>query len=427
MQILQSLAAQTVARVLDGHRLDAELAALWRSQAGLGPQQRGAVQDMAYGSLRHLGALDALLDRLLAKPLSDLSLRHLLRVALYQLRHTRAHPHVVVDHAVRAATAMGAARAKGLVNAVLRNYLRQRDTLEPLQGAGDIAAYSYPQWWIDRLAAEQPARWRAVLEAGNARPPLTLRVNRRRIDREGYLQRLHQADIAASAVGRDGVIIERPCPVTQLPGFGEGWLSVQDAGAQLAGHLLDVGNGMRVLDACAAPGGKAAHLLELADIDLTAADIDAQRLRRVADNLQRLGLKANLMQADAGDAAAWSGTVRYDRIIADVPCTASGVVRRHPDIKWLRRPSDIASMAKQQARILEVLWQQLASGGKLLYVTCSVFAAENAERIEDFRHHHADARLIVSDVLLEGLNHEAGQIFPDTLHDGFFYALLEKA
>jgi 16S rRNA (cytosine967-C5)-methyltransferase len=426
MEILQGLAAQTVARVLDGRSLDAELAALWRARSDLGPQQRGAVQDMVYGSLRHLGALDDLLDRLLERPLTEPAIRYLLRTAIYQLRHTRAQPYAVVDHAVRAAVAMGAARAKGLVNAVLRNYLRRRDALESAAPRDGVAAYSHPQWWIDRLAAEQPLRWRAMLEAGNARPPLTLRVNRRRISREDYLQRLLQVDTAAVAVGLDGVIVERPRPVTQLPGFAEGWFSVQDAGAQLAARLLDVRDGMRVLDACAAPGGKSAHLLELADIDLTAADIDGQRLRRVADNLERLGLKATLLQADAADAAAWQQAGRFDRILADVPCTASGVVRRHPDIKWLRRPADIAAMAKQQARILEVLWQLLGRGGKLLYATCSVFAEENGARIEDFRARHPDARPIALDAHFDGLNHSAGQLFPDAQHDGFFYALLEK-
>jgi 16S rRNA (cytosine967-C5)-methyltransferase len=428
VDVLQGLAARTLARVLDGRSLDAELAALWRAQPLLQAQQRGAVQDMVYGSLRHLGALDALLERLLERPLADAAIRHLLRIALYQLRHTRAQSHAVVDHAVRAAAALGAARAKGLVNAVLRNYLRRRDAFETaLQDAGDAARYSYPQWWVDRLAAEQPERWRAILAAGNTRPPLTLRVNRRRIGRDDYLQRLLKADIAAAAVGRDGVIVERPRPVTQLPGFAEGWFSVQDAGAQLAAPLLDIADGMRVLDACAAPGGKSAHLLECAAIDLVAADIDAQRLRRVAENLERLQLKATLLQADAGDAAAWRQAGRYDRILADVPCTASGVVRRHPDIKWLRRPADIAAMAKQQARILEVLWQLLGRGGKLLYATCSVFAAENAARIEDFRARHPDVRPIALDAQFDGLNHCAGQLFPDAQHDGFFYALLEKA
>jgi len=427
MEDLQRLAAQTVSRVLNGRSLDAELAALWRGHPALAAQQRGAVQDMAYGTLRHLGMIDAMIDRLLERPLTDDSVRTLLQVAIYQLGHTRAHAYTVVDHAVRATTRMGAPRAKGLVNAVLRNYLRRRPELESAVRAGAVARYSYPQWWIDRLSAEQPEHWRSMLEAGNTRPPLTLRVNRRAISRDDYLARLQQADIAATATGRDGVVIEKPRPVAQLPGFAEGLVSVQDAGAQLAAQLLDVADGMRVLDACAAPGGKTAHLLECAALDLTAADIDGERLQRVADNLARLKLQATLLRADAGDAGAWKNIAPFDRILADVPCTASGVVRRHPDIKWLRRPADIAAMVKQQSRILDVLWQLLGSGGKLLYATCSVFTAENSRQIEDFRARHPDARQLALDVQLDGLNHNAGQLFPDAQHDGFFYALLEKA
>ncbi|MCE3001034.1 MAG: 16S rRNA (cytosine(967)-C(5))-methyltransferase RsmB [Betaproteobacteria bacterium] len=427
MDDLQCLAAQTISRVLAGRSLDAELAALWRSHAALAAQQRGAVQDMAYGTLRHLGMIDALIDRLLARPLTDDAVRPLLQVAIYQLGHTRAHAYTVVDHAVRATARLGAVRAKGLVNAVLRNYLRRRPELESAVRSNAVARYSYPQWWIDRLAAEQPEHWRSILEAGNTRPPLTLRVNRREISRDDYLARLLQADIPAAAVGRDGVIIEKPRPVTQLPGFAEGLVSVQDAGAQLAAQLLDVSDGMRVLDACAAPGGKTAHLLECATLDLTAADNDGERLQRVADNLARLKLKATLIKADAGDLRVWKNTAPFDCILADVPCTASGVVRRHPDIKWLRRPGDIAAMALQQSRILDVLLQLLGRGGKLLYATCSVFAAENGRQIEDFRARHPDARQLAMDVQLEGLNHSAGQLFPDAQHDGFFYALLEKA
>ncbi len=427
MDDLQCLAAQTVSRVLNGRSLDAELAALWRGHATLAAQQRGAVQDMAYGTLRHLGMIDALIDRLLARPLTDDAVRPLLRVAIYQLGHTRAHAYTVVDHAVRATVRMGAPRAKGLVNAVLRNYLRRRPELESAAQVAAVARYSYPQWWIDRVADEQPGHWRSMLEAGNTRPPLTLRVNRRQISRDDYLERLLHADIPALATGRDGVVIEKPRPVSQLPGFAEGLVSVQDAGAQLAAQLLNVADGMRVLDACAAPGGKTAHLLECAELDLTAADIDGERLQRVTDNLARLKLKATLMQADAGDAGAWKNVAPFDRVLADVPCTASGVVRRHPDIKWLRRPADIAAMVKQQSRILDVLWQLLGRGGKLLYATCSVFTAENSRQIEDFVARHSDARQLSIDVQLDGLNHNAGQLFPDAQHDGFFYALLEKA
>lgn len=426
MEQTQCLAAATVGRVLAGRNLDSELAALWRSHPDLGPQQRGAVQDAAYGVLRHLGYIDAAIDRLLAKPLSDAPVRNLLQVAIYQLLHARAKAYTIVDHAVPAAGRLGFPKAQGLVNAVLRNFLRRRAELDAQILATATGRYLHPQWWIDRVAAEHPQNWRDILEAGNARPPLTLRVNCRRIARDDYLAQLQRQSIAAHAVGRSGIIIGKPRPVSQLPGFSEGQVSVQDAGAQLAAELLDVHDGMRVLDACAAPGGKSAHLLELADIELTAADIDAQRLQRVRENLERLSLKARLLQADAGDPAAWRDAGRFDRILADVPCTASGVVRRHPDIKWLRRPGDIAAMAKSQSRILDTLWQLLGGGGKLLYATCSVFREENARQVEQFLARHPDARQCAMPSSGPELDQSQGQLFPDSLHDGFFYALLEK-
>lgn len=426
MERTQCLAAHVVGRVLAGRSLDSELTAVWRQQAALSPQQRGAVQDVAYGTLRHLGYVDAAIDRLLSRPLTDLPVRHLLQVALYQLMHTKAHSYAIVNHAVPAAARLGFPKAQGLVNAVLRNFLRRRDELDAAINATDFGRYSYPQWWIDRVAAEYPETWRDILVAGNARPPLTLRVNRRKIARDDYLEILRLQDIAAHAIGRQGIVIEKPRPVSLLPGFAEGQVSVQDAGAQLAAELLDVADGMRVLDACAAPGGKAAHLLEMADIDLTAADIDAQRLQRVSENLTRLSLNAKLLQADAGNIAAWANAGRFDRILADVPCTASGVVRRHPDIKWLRQPADIAAMGRRQAQILDTLWQLLGSGGKLLYATCSVFSEENGLQVEQFMARHADARQIAVSLSAEGLRQSHGQLFPDAAHDGFFYALLEK-
>ncbi|MBX3665615.1 MAG: 16S rRNA (cytosine(967)-C(5))-methyltransferase RsmB [Burkholderiales bacterium] len=424
MEQIQCLAAGAVTRVIAGRSLDAQLAAVWRSEPALTAQQRGAVQDLVYGVLRHLGMLDAISAQLLQKPLADAPVRDLLRVALYQLGHTRAGAHAIVDHAVTACGRLHP-QARGLVNAVLRNYLRRRDEVDALAASTDEGRYSHPPWWMTKLAADHPGHWREMLEAGNSRPPLTLRVNRRKTGRDVYLEDLARQDIAARPVGHDGVIVTRPRPVAQLPGFADGHVSVQDAGAQLAAGLLDVGAGMRVLDACAAPGGKTAHLLELADIDLVAADIDGERLQRVAENLQRLSLSARLLQADAGQPEDWRAAGTFDRILADVPCTASGVVRRHPDIKWLRKPGDVAALAKRQARILDTLWQLLRGGGKLLYATCSLFREENGRQVEQFIARHADARLIPL-TLPDGMKQIEGQLLPDAAHDGFFYALLEK-
>lgn len=426
MERVQCLAAEAVSRVLAGRSLDAELTETWSSETTLSVQERGAVQDLAYGVLRRLGFLEALLGQLLHRPPADALVRNLLQVALYQLLHSKARPYTIVDHAVPACAQLGFPHAQGLVNAVLRNFLRRRAELEVVAASTDEGRYSYPQWWIAKLAAQFPQDYREILEAGNVRPPLTLRVNRRRITRDAYLETLAGAAIAARPVGRHGVIIEKPRPVVQLPGFSAGLVSVQDAGAQLAAELLDVADGMRVLDACAAPGGKTAHLLELADLDLTAVDIDAERLQRVTDNLTRLSLRARLRQADAGQPEQWRDAGTFDRILADVPCTASGVVRRHPDIKWLRQQSDIKALVVRQARILDTLWQLLGSGGKLLYATCSVFAEENNRQVEQFIARHHDARQLSLPLLADGLKHIDGQLLPDAAHDGFFYALLEK-
>lgn len=426
MERIQCLAAKVVSRVLAGRSLDAELAAVWRDERSLDAQQRGAVQDLAYGTLRHLGRLDSALDQLLRQPLADPMVRNLLQVALYQLGHTKARAYTVVDHAVPACAQLGFPRAGGLVNAVLRNYLRRRAEIDATAAGTDQGRYSYPQWWISKAAAQYPDHFREILEAGNARPPLTLRVNRRRLTRDAYLEMLELEAIPARPVGSAGVIVDKPRPVAQLPGFAEGLVSVQDAGAQLAAELLDVRDGMRVLDACAAPGGKTAHLLEIADLDLVAADIDGERLQRVAENLSRLSLQARLIEIDAGEPALWHDPGPFDRILADVPCTASGIVRRHPDIKWLRKPGDIAALAQRQSRLLDTLWQLLGGGGKLLYATCSVFTEENSRQVEQFIARHPDARQCDLPPAAGGLNPVNGQLFPDAAHDGFYYALLEK-
>lgn len=423
---IQRLACATVAAVAAGRNLNAELAALWPRHPQLTAQQRSAITDLSYGTLRFGLQLDAVLNQLLTKPLRDAMLRWLLLIGLYQLQYTRAAPYAIVDHAVRCAANLGQPQAAGLINAVLRNFLRRREALLAAAARTETGRYAYPQWWIDQLRNQYPRHFAAALEAGNLRPPLTLRVNRRRMARDDYVIMLAQHDIAATAVGANGVTVARALPVERLPGFADGLVSVQDAAAQTAAPLLDAQPGMRVLDACAAPGGKTTHLLELADVDLTALDSDAARLERVRQNLQRLGLNAGLLVADANDIAAWWDGRSFERILADVPCSASGIVRRHPDIKWLRRASDVAQFATQQKRMLDGLWRLLASGGKLLYTTCSIFHEENSLQIADFLARHADADLLplCGVKTLDGL--PEGQLLPDCEHDGFFYALLKK-
>ena len=410
-----------VCQVLGGRNLNQVLSAALQSAPGLTPQQRGALQDLSYGTLRFYGQLVRVLEQLLHKPIQDEQLRCLLLVALYQLQYTKAAPHAVVDYAVRAVRKRNGA-AGGLTNAVLRNFLRKKDALLAAAADSEEGRYSYPQWWITALKAQYGERAEAILLAGNQHPPMTLRVNCRRITSADYLAKLLQHDIQASLIAPDAVLLEHPMAVDKLPGFADGLVSVQDAGAQYAARLLDVSDGMRVLDACAAPGGKSTHLLELAQLDLIALDKDEQRLQRVRENMQRLQLSARLQIGDAAQPDDWWDGQTFQRILADVPCSASGVVRRHPDIKWLRRLEDIDGFAQQQLQILNALWRLLARDGKLLYATCSVFARENQQVIAEFLRQHDDARQLSLPVP----NLNESQFLPDDQHDGFFYALLHK-
>ena len=423
---IQRLAVEVVGNVLAGRSLDAELRAVQSREPPLSAQDRGALQDICYGTLRFLGEIDALLAALLERPLKDAGLRQLLRVALYQLAHTRAAPYAIVDHAVRACVTAGMPGAKGLVNAVLRNFQRRREALLTAAHTTDVGRYSHPQWWIDKVRDQYPAHYDAMLVRANEHPPLTLRVNARAITVEGYLARVEAAGMSARALGGSAVRLERPVPVERIPGFSEGLVSVQDAAAQYAATALDAPSDSRVLDACAAPGGKTAHLLERADVEVLALDNDALRLARVRDNLARLRLEARLACADALDLPAWWDGKPYSHVLADVPCSASGVVRRHPDIKWLRRPEDIAAFAARQRDILEALWQVIGTGGKLLYATCSVFHEENQAQIESFLERRPDAQRVTLPGPHTNAQQLAGQIVPDENHDGFFYALLQK-
>ena len=408
-------ASRVVARVLAGASLTAALDEDVRGAS------RPAVQDLAYGTLRDYGGPEAVLAALARNPIPDRAVRALLLVSLHELRHGRRAPHTVVDEAVTATAAVGVGAARGLVNGVLRNYLRRRESLEAEARRSEPGRWSHPQWWIDRVRRAYPDRWQDVLETGNAHPPMTLRVNRRKSPVEAYLARLVAEGIEARRVGEFAVQLARPLGVDRLPGFVAGEVSVQDAAAQLAAPFLDVQDGMRVLDACAAPGGKTAHVLEFADANLLAIDRDAQRAARIGANLSRLGLKAVVRVADAGEPGIWWDGRPFDRVLLDAPCSASGVVRRHPDIKWLRREHDLAAFAREQSRLLGALWQVLGRDGKLLYTTCSVFPEENGSVVDGFLARQSDARRMPLPACGDG------QLLPDGEHDGFFYALLQRA
>jgi 16S rRNA (cytosine967-C5)-methyltransferase len=376
---------------------------------------RPAVQDLVYGTLRSYGRGDFLLSRLLSKPLAVTEVRTLLLAALYRLETRPDAAHTVVDQAVVAASELENGRFKALVNGVLRNFLRQQGELFGELELDDVANYEHPAWWLAELRAAWPNDWKNIALAGNSAPPMALRVNLRKTTLAAYQVLLSEAGIAARAEGETTLLLDKPQSVERLPGFAEGLVSVQDPGAQKAARLLDLPAGSRVLDACAAPGGKTAHLLERTALDLLALDLKATRCRRIEENLQRLGLQANIKVADCIKRDTWWDAQPFDAILADVPCTASGVVRRNPDAKWLRRPEDIASFAATQARILDSLWIVLRPGGKFLYVTCSVFPAENSQQIARFLKRQPTA-----------LKCHQEQILPTAEHDGFFYCLLEK-
>ncbi|CAM2139396.1 16S rRNA (cytosine967-C5)-methyltransferase [Pararobbsia alpina] len=442
-------AAQAVNAVRTGTSLPAAIVEITRSDK-VAPA-RGAIQDIAYRSMRVLATADALIATMMQKAPPE-HVHGILTCSLAlmldghehsadgsaQVEPAVAHAYTeftIVDQAVNAVAARREiAFAKGLVNAVLRRFLRERDALLVKVRKAESAQWNYPQWWIDRVRAAWPDQWQAILEAGNNRAPLTLRVNRRKTTAAAYKVRLDEAGIAASLAGADApdaIVLDRAVPVDRLPGFFDGDVSVQDSGAQRAALLLDAKDGMRVLDACAAPGGKTGHLLEHATLDLVAVESSADRAPRIGENLQRLKLEATVKIGDAADPDTWWDGRPFDRILADVPCSASGIVRRHPDIRWLRRESDIAALAAEQRRILPALWKTLAPGGELLYVTCSIFPDEGEAQARWFESAQPDAvRLGAPGQLLPSItgvgpaSHAmSGSGFN---HDGFFYARFQK-
>ncbi len=398
------------------------------------PRDNALVQEICYGALRRLSRLEAFCELLVSQPLkaADRDVESLILVGLYQLDAMRIPRHAVVSSTVDATRALGKPRTAGLVNAVLRRFLREQQALEARINKRQEAKWWLPLWLLKRLRADWPEHWQSIVEAGNDRPPMFLRVNLGKVSRADYAARLAADGIAArpAPLAATGLLLDKPISAEQLPGFDEGLVSIQDANAQLAARLLDPQAGELVLDACAAPGGKTAHLLEHSGnkADVTAIDIDPERLSRVRENLDRLDLHANIEQGDAARPdGAWANR-SYRRILLDLPCSATGVIRRHPDIKWLRRDTDIEQLAGIQAQILTACWERLEPGGTLLYVTCSLLSQENEKRIVKFLDRHPDATEI--DIAADwGIKRKHGrQILPAADEgDGFFYAKLQKS
>ncbi|HVE89239.1 MAG TPA: 16S rRNA (cytosine(967)-C(5))-methyltransferase RsmB [Burkholderiaceae bacterium] len=404
------------------------------------PEQRPAVQDTLYNAIRHLALSERIVERLAARAPTP-NVAAILAVSLAQLQRDSHAPHTIVDQAVRAQQLQpGPANLaqSGFVNAVLRNFLRRREALLAELRVDETVRYNLPAWWIERLRREYPNRWTSIAESQQQMPPLILRINSMRTTVGETIERLAERDIAASQVGAHAVWMHQPQPVSDIPGFAEGDVSVQDAGAQLAAPWLAATPAMRLLDACAAPGGKTAHLAELGATDLTAVESDCARAARINANLDRCHLAAHVVIGDAAHPDTWikaCAPPSFDRILLDAPCTASGIVRRHPDIPWLRRPADVAQLTTLQAELLDALWPLLRAGGRLLYVVCSLFPEEGREQIARFGERHPDARrceLPASQLLPASAASPSavptwqGSSLP-TLHDGFFYALLEKS
>lgn len=415
-------AARLVARVID-ERVPAD--DLLPAPA-IAARDQPLLAALVLGSLRWHYRLEWQAQQLLARPLArgQTALAALLRVGLLQLQELRIPPHAAVSATVDAARLLGARNAGGLVNAVLRRFQREREQLDRAALDFPEAQFAHPRWLIDELRADHPRDWQAILAANNAAPPLWLRVNLARTTREVYLDKLAAAGLAAVAAPDVGsaVLVAQPVGVESLPGFAAGEVSVQDVSAQRAAPLLELEPGQRVLDACAAPGGKTGHILESigGSADVWAVDRDAERMRRVRENLERLGLTAQLVTGDAAAPEGWWDGRPFDRILIDAPCSATGVIRRHPDIKILRRPADVDRAVLLQARLIRALWRLLAPGGRLVYATCSVLRRENAAQIDAFRAEEPTIEPAAGVASLQLKPEEAGG-------DGFYYAGLRKS
>lgn len=398
---------------------------------------RPGVQALLFQVLRQLGRAQALRVQLATRapaPLVDALLCTALALA-WDADAAPYEPHTLVNQAVEAAKKTRSLRMQAnFLNACLRRFLREREALVSATAHDVQAQWNHPSWWVRRLQQDHPAHWQDILRANNQAAPMTLRVNTARITREALQAQWLNHGVESHPVGEQGLVLSQARNVRELPGFTEGLCSVQDAAAQCAAQILLKGwpkSSLRILDACAAPGGKTAHLLELLDdsAQVTALDIDPQRCERIAQNLQRIGRHATVVAADAAHTQTWWNGQHFDAILLDAPCTASGIVRRHPDVRWLRREADIEQLAAIQKHLLQQLWPLLKPGGRLLYCTCSVFKAEGENQIKTFVEHNTHARLLPSLGHLRPQNGRIEAALTDNLsgdHDGFYYALLEK-
>lgn len=422
---VRAAAAQVLYQVVDqGYSLSAALPA---AQQKIKPRDHALLQEMCYGALRFLPRLESIANALMENPLKGKQriFHHLILIGIYQLSSMRIPAHAAVGETVEATQDLRGPRLRGLINAVLRSYQRQQEELDQQAISHDAGKYGHPSWLLKLLKASYPEQWESIVEANNVKAPMWLRVNNSHHDRNEYRALLDEQGIETSihSQAEDALKLASPCDVTKLPGFEQGWVSVQDAAAQLSYHYLQPQDGETILDCCAAPGGKTAHILErTAAKEVVAIDNDETRLKRVYENLDRLNLRATVLCGDARYPQQWWKGGQFDRILLDAPCSATGVIRRHPDIKWLRRAEDIQALADLQSEILDAMWQQLKPGGTLVYATCSITPQENTLQVKAFLERTVDAELIGSDREQPGR-----QILPgEEDMDGFYYAVLTK-
>jgi 16S rRNA (cytosine967-C5)-methyltransferase len=420
----QWLAAMIVEQVLLGKNLDKSFDLILNKYNNVEIDNLSQIKDMVYGAIRDLGKSNFYINKLVKNKIENRCLEGLLHIALFQITHERSNNFTLVNEAVDAAKKIDHKKS-AFINAVLRNFLRKKDELQQELDEDESAVYSYPNWWIQKVKNQYPKNWKDILTIGNQRPPLALRINLKKIGVNEYSAILDKHEINHTLVGGECLIINIPLGVDKIPGFSEGKVSVQDFGAQLAAHLIDLKKGHKVLDACSAPGGKACHMLELNSIELLAIESDKKRTNKIQENVDRQGLKAKILNEKISSQNKWWDKECFDRILLDVPCSASGIVRRHVDIKWLRRINDFKNFGENQQSLLRSVWPMLKENGKLLYITCSIFEEENRDVIEKFKQDAGN----VSELSINfpsNVTHINNQILPSENHDGLFYALLQK-
>jgi len=421
----QWIASLVIENVLKGHNLDKSFNLVFKiKDEDIKNSNISNIKDLTYGALRFLGNSSFIINKLIMHKITNKSLESLLHVALFQINHARSNNFTIVDQAVMASKKIDSKKSS-FVNAILRNYLRKRKNIEKQIINNEEAKFSYPSWWIKKIKKEYSNDWENILNTGNEHPPLSIRLNLQKNNLNDYKEILIKKKIKHTALMNEGLIIDNPIDVRNIPGFMSGDISVQDYGAQLAAHILDLKKNYLVLDACSAPGGKACHMLELEKIKLTAVELDKNRMKKINENLDRMGQSAKVINAKISSNNTWWDKKLFDRILVDAPCSASGIVRRHVDIKWLRRPQDLEFFSKQQLDLLVNSWKMLKVNGKLLYVTCSIFNEENRQVIDKFKSNISGVRELEI-MYPDNIKVINNQLIPTNNHDGLFYALLEK-